>query len=92
MHVYVNLINSQKILKNAIGFRLQPCGFGNTPKLSSSMTLLIVLYILFVAATWGEKMVCLSTVTATRLGFKRNTVECRDSRIEKQPIEVPQMW
>ncbi|PWA69959.1 hypothetical protein CTI12_AA201600 [Artemisia annua] len=30
-----------------------------------------------------------STVPAARLGFKRNTVECRESRIGKQPIEVP---
>ncbi|GJV61777.1 hypothetical protein Tco_1467877 [Tanacetum coccineum] len=30
-----------------------------------------------------------STVRVTRLGFRRNIVECKESRIGKQPIEVP---
>lgn len=38
----------------------------------------------------GERNgLCVSTVPVTRLGFRRKTVECKESRIGKQPIEVP---
>lgn len=38
----------------------------------------------------GERNgICVSTVPVTRLGFRRKTVECKESRIGKQPIEVP---
>ncbi|KAL8189206.1 hypothetical protein R6Q57_028772 [Mikania cordata] len=33
--------------------------------------------------------ICLSTVPVTHFGFRRGTVECKESRIGKQPIEVP---
>nr|XP_043624769.1 50S ribosomal protein L6, chloroplastic [Erigeron canadensis] len=42
------------------------------------------------SAFLGEKNgICVSTVPVTRLGFRRKTVECKESRIGKQPIEVP---
>nr|GEY47444.1 50S ribosomal protein L6, chloroplastic [Tanacetum cinerariifolium] len=31
---------------------------------------------------------CVSTVPVIRLSFRRNTIECKESRIGKQPIEV----
>lgn len=38
----------------------------------------------------GEKNgIFLSSVTVTRVGFLRKTVECKESRIGKKPIEVP---
>ncbi|KAF5764326.1 hypothetical protein HanRHA438_Chr15g0703191 [Helianthus annuus] len=42
------------------------------------------------SAFLGERAgICVSTVPVTRLGFRRKTVECKESRIGKQPIEVP---
>ncbi|KAJ0053561.1 50S ribosomal protein L6, chloroplastic isoform X1 [Pistacia vera] len=32
---------------------------------------------------------CVSSVPVTRVGFLRKTIECKESRIGKQPIEVP---
>ncbi|KVH93138.1 50S ribosomal protein L6, chloroplastic [Cynara cardunculus var. scolymus] len=42
------------------------------------------------SAFLGERHgICVSTVPVTRLGFRRKIVECKESRIGKQPIEVP---
>ncbi|CAK9133529.1 unnamed protein product [Ilex paraguariensis] len=42
------------------------------------------------SAFWGERSgVHVSHVPAIRVGFVRKTVECKESRIGKQPIEVP---
>ncbi|KAK9284990.1 hypothetical protein L1049_024172 [Liquidambar formosana] len=38
----------------------------------------------------GERNgICVSNVPVTRIGFVRKTVECKESRIGKKPIEVP---
>ncbi|GJT58898.1 hypothetical protein Tco_1002431 [Tanacetum coccineum] len=42
------------------------------------------------SAFLGERnSLCVSTVPITRLGFRRNAIEYKESRIGKQPIEVP---
>ncbi|XP_065876335.1 large ribosomal subunit protein uL6c [Euphorbia lathyris] len=39
---------------------------------------------------WGERNgFCVPIVPTTRLGFLRKTIECKESRIGKQPIAVP---
>ncbi|KAK2978776.1 hypothetical protein RJ640_011302 [Escallonia rubra] len=39
---------------------------------------------------WGESNgLCVSSVPVIRVGFMRKIVECKESRIGKQPIEVP---
>ncbi|CAK7348969.1 unnamed protein product [Dovyalis caffra] len=38
----------------------------------------------------GERNgICLPSVPVIRVGFLRNTIECKESRIGKQPIQVP---
>ena len=42
------------------------------------------------SAFWGERNgICVSSTPITRAGFMRKTIECKESRIGKQPIEVP---
>ncbi|KAH7576755.1 hypothetical protein ACOSP7_002666 [Xanthoceras sorbifolium] len=42
------------------------------------------------AAFLGERNgLCVSSVPVTRVGFVRRTIECKESRIGKQPIAVP---
>lgn len=42
------------------------------------------------SAILGEKYaICIPSVPVTRIGFLRKTIECKESRIGKQPIPVP---
>lgn len=42
------------------------------------------------SAFLGERSgICVSSVPVTRVGFLRKTIECKESRIGKKPIEVP---
>ncbi|XP_022776638.1 50S ribosomal protein L6, chloroplastic-like [Durio zibethinus] len=42
------------------------------------------------SAFLGEKNgICVSSISVTRVGLVRKTVECKESRIGKQPIRVP---
>ncbi|GJU47607.1 hypothetical protein Tco_1204873 [Tanacetum coccineum] len=45
---------------------------------------------LLASAFLGERNgLCVFNVPAIRLGFRRNTIKCKESRIRKQPIEAP---
>ncbi|KAJ6680441.1 hypothetical protein OIU79_020026 [Salix purpurea] len=42
------------------------------------------------SAFFGERNgICVPTVAVTRIGFLRKAIECKESRIGKQPIQVP---
>lgn len=42
------------------------------------------------SALWGKRNgICISSVPVTHVGVVSKTVECKESRIGKQPIEVP---
>lgn len=42
------------------------------------------------SAFLGERSgICISSAPVTHVGFTRRTIECKESRIGKQPIEVP---
>ncbi|KAJ6329388.1 hypothetical protein OIU77_010963 [Salix suchowensis] len=42
------------------------------------------------SAFFGERNgICIPSVPVTRIGFLRKAIECKESRIGKQPIQVP---